>query len=176
MPMTPVPSPPWCLRLISELNAADERAIALTKGLAPGQLNWKPRPDQWSIGQCLEHLDVANRVYLPAIANSLGGRPSAVVEQITPGWFGRWFIRRYIDPSSVTRRVRAPKTIAPSAQVDPSVLDRFLGSNHEARDLVQRASHHDVNRIRFRNPFIPMLRRHLLQAERIKASRDFPGP
>jgi len=61
-----------------------------------------------------------------------------------------------------------------------------------ARDLIRRASRYDVNRIRFRNPFIPLLRftvgtgleivwrhqcRHLLQAERIKQAPTFPqGP
>lgn len=38
-------SPSWCRRLISELRAADARAIALARPLTPSQLNWKPRPD-----------------------------------------------------------------------------------------------------------------------------------
>ena len=52
------------------------------------------------------------------------------------------------------------------------------------RELVARAAGHDVNRLRFRNPFIPLIRftvgsgfeitskhedRHLLQAERVVA-------
>ena len=181
-------SPPWCLRLISELNAADERATALAKGLSPQQLNWKPRPGEWSVGQCLEHLCVANEVYCRAISNSLAGRPRAVAQDIRPGWFGQWFIRNYIEPSSGTRR-RAPKKIRPGAHVEPSVLDRFLISNRDAREVVYRASNYDVNRIRFTNPFIPVIRftvgtgleivskhqrRHLLQAERIRKSLEFP--
>jgi hypothetical protein len=54
----------------------------------------------------------------------------------------------------------------------------------------QVRSPYDVNRIRFRNPFIPVLRftvgtgleilsnhqrRHLLQAERVRESLEFPG-
>ena len=182
-------SPDWCLRLISELNAADERAAAVAKALTPQELNWKPRPGEWSVGQCLEHLYIANEVYLRAIANSLRGRPHAIVQDIASKWFGRWFIRHYIEPSSGTRRARAPKAITPGAQVDQSILDRFLDSNHEARELVHRAGNYDVNRIRFKNPFIPILRftvgtgleilvthqrRHLLQAQRIRQSFEFP--
>ncbi len=181
-------SPPWCLRLISELNAADDRATALAKALTPQQLNWKPRPGEWSVGQCLEHLCVANEVYCRAISNSLGGHPLTMVQDITPGWFGQWFIRNYIEPSSRTTRRRAPKKIRPGAQVEPSILDRFLNSNHSARELVHRARNYDVNRIRFRNPFVPVLRftvgtgleilskhqqRHLLQAERMRDSLEF---
>ena len=182
--------PPWCVRLISELNRADDRAAALARSLNPQQLNWTPAPGVWSVGQCLEHLYISNEVYLRPMSSSLEGRQPAVVQEITPGWFGRWFIRNFIEPSSKTKRGRAPKKIKPGAQVEPDILDRFLDSNERTRDLALRAGNYDVNRIRFRNPFTPLIRftigtgleiiskhqsRHLLQAERVRASPDFPG-
>jgi hypothetical protein len=124
-------------------------------------------------------------VYLPPISKALGGQPRAVVQDITPGWFGRWFMRRYIEPSPDTTKLRAPRTITPGAHVDPMILDRFLDSNRAARELVRRAGGYDVNRIRFRNPFVPVIyftvgtglqlisthqRRHLLQAEGVRPS------
>ena len=183
------PWPPWCLRLFRELNAANDRATTLAKTLTPGQLNWTPAPGVWSVGQCLEHLYVTNQVYLRPMSSSLEGRQPAVVHEITPGWFGRWFIRNYIEPSPKMRRVPAPRKIRPGARIEPDILDRFLDSNHRARDLVLRARNHDVNRIRFKNPFIPVIRftvgtgleiiskhqsRHLLQAERIREYLEFP--
>ncbi len=179
------------MRLISELNASDQRANELAKGLTPLQLNWKPSQGAWSVGQCLEHLRATNEVYLPAITASLAARPLLAVQAIAPGWFGRWFIRNYIEPSSESKRARAPKKIAPGSRVDPRILDLFLNSNQATRELVRRASSYDVNRIRFKNPFVPLLRftvgtgleivsihqrRHLLQAESVKQSLDFPGP
>lgn len=80
--MTDVRTPPRCRRLTSELEAANARATALAKTLTPAQLNWKPRPEVWSIGQCLEHLCVANEVYLPAVSSALAGRQPAPVEEI----------------------------------------------------------------------------------------------
>src|SRR4029077_7428732 len=44
-------APEWTVRLISELKAADSRAIAVANALTPQQLNWKPGPAQWSVGQ-----------------------------------------------------------------------------------------------------------------------------
>ena len=181
-------SPAWCLRLISEFNAADERAIALARGLSRQQINWKAHPATWSIGQCLDHLRISNDMYCRAISNSLEGRPVAVVQEIRPGWFGQWFIRNNIETSTETKR-RAPKKIEPVAEVEASVLDQFLVSNRNARELVYRARNYDVNRIRFTNPFIPLIRftvgtgleilwkherRHLQQAERIRKSPEFP--
>jgi hypothetical protein len=182
--------PPWCLRLTSELDAADARAIALAKGLTIAQLNWKPRPEAWSVGQCLEHLSISNEVYVAPMVESLGGPPTGSVDEITPGWFGRWFILTYIEPSTQRRRARAPTKIAPVAkQIDSSILERFIASNAKVRDVIARARSYDVNRVRFKNPFVPLIRftvgtglqivarhnhRHLLQAERVRQSSDFP--
>lgn len=174
--------PAWSIRLIAALEAADQRANNLSIGLNAHQLNWEPAPGVWSVGQCLEHLCIANEVYLSAISSSLAGQRISAVQEITPGWFARWFIRSYIEPSPKTKRANAPKKIVPGAKVERSVLDRFLRSNQAARELILRASNFDVNRIRFVNPFVPLLRftvgtgleivtrhesRHLLQAERV---------
>ena len=182
-------APPWCLRLIAEFNAADERAIALAKTLTPEQLGWTLRAGEWNVAQCLEHLCLASDAYLPAIASALADRQVSVVQEITPGWFGRWFIRNYIEPSARTKKASAPKAIAAGTQVDPAILERFLRSNAQAREIISGARSYDVNRIRFRNPFVPVIhftvgtgfeilskhqRRHLLQAERVRQAADFP--
>ena len=180
-------APSWCRRLTLELHGADARARAIAASLTPQQLNWKPDPAAWSIGQCLEHLCVGNEIYVRAMSGSLTGRPAAIVQDITPGWFGRWFIRNYIEPSPHTKRARAPKKITPGSNVDSNVLDRFVRSNDAVRDLMFLARNCDVNRIRFPNPFVPVLRftvgtgfeilskhqsRHLLQAERVKDAME----
>ena len=182
--------PAWAARMLEELDASDRQASAVARELSLEQLNWSPAPGQWSVGQCLDHLLKANQVYLPPIARALDGRPHAPVQEITPGWFGRWFIRTQIDPSTQRRRGRAPGKITPAQHVDRSVVDQFVRSNDSVRDLVRRASACDVNRIRFVNPFVPLVRftvgtglevvwrhqrRHLLQAERVKRSPGFPG-
>lgn len=176
------PLPAWCTRLIGELNANDERAAAIARPLSLAQLNWRRQPHEWSVGQCLDHLRVANEVYLPPIEAALAGRPRRVVGEITPGWFGQWFIRSYIDPSPVSKRAAAPRKIVPKSDVAADILEQFLRSNAQARDVVRRARDVDVNRVRFKNPLVPIIyftvgtgleivsrhqRRHLLQAERI---------
>ena len=187
----PIPTAPgWCGRLIAELGASDQRANHLLSGLSSQQLNWQPAPGAWGIGQCVEHLSVTNELYCAAIASALADQPVSAVEQITPGWFGRWFLRSFVEPSPHTKRARAPKKIVPASRVEASVLDRFLRSNQSVRELIGRAKDRDVNRIRFQNPFIPIIRftvgtafeiisgherRHLLQAERVRQSAGFPA-
>lgn len=180
--------PAWSLRLVSELDAADRRAESVGKALG-AVLNWQPRLGAWSIGQCMEHLRVANEVLVPAISVALDRRQHRTVDEIRLGWFSRWFIRTYIAPNPGGTRARAPKKIEPAKQVDPMVLEGLRRSNQAVRELIRRASDYDVNRIRYRNPFIPLLRftvgtgleiivkhqsRHLLQAEGVRQSAGFP--
>jgi hypothetical protein len=183
-------SPRWSRRLHAALDAADARAKKLAGGLTVEQLNWHAEPAIWSIGQCLDHLRVANVVYGRAIEEALTRPPTGPVDEITPGWFGRWFIRTQIEPSASTKKGKAPKKIVPMATVDATILDQFLKSNNASRQLLDRAQAYDVNRVRFVNPFVSMIRftigtgfeiltkhedRHLLQAERVKAHPNFPA-
>lgn len=174
---------------MAELDATDQSAKELFAKRTTEQLNWQPGPRAWSMGQCLEHLCITNEIYVPAISAALADKPDSPVQEITPGWMGRWFIRSFIEPSPVTKRASAPKKIVPSSHVELSVLDRFLRSNMGVRELIRNAGSYDVNRIRFINPFLPLVRftvgtglkiicghqrRHLLQADRVKQSPAFP--
>ena len=182
-------APAWSIRLAFELSANDQTAQTLAAGLTDGQLNWQPAPGSWSVGQCLEHLCITNEVYLTSISAALKEKPDSPVEQITPGRFGRWFIRSFAEPSPNSKRVPAPPKIRPAAHVDLAVLDRFLSGNKSCRELILRARGKNVNHIRFWNPFVLGVRftvgtgleiiasherRHLLQAERVRDSVNFP--
>jgi DinB superfamily len=182
-------APAWSVRLAFELSANDQTAQALAAGLTEEQLNWQPAPGSWSVGQCLEHLCRTNEAYLKSISAALKDKPDSPVEQITPAWFGRWFIRSFVEPSPNSKHVSAPPKIRPAAHVDLAVLDRFLSANKSCRELIVRTRGKNINRIRFWNPFVPGIRftvgtgleivtgherRHLLQAERVRDSVNFP--
>jgi hypothetical protein len=141
------------------------------------------------VGQCLEHLRKGNEQILPALCAALEGRPQRRVDEITLGWFTRSFIRAYLAPNPGGTRARAPKKIQPGKQIEDNALEAFLRSNRAARELARRAGNYDVNHIRYRNPFVPLLRftvgagfeiiakhegRHLLQAEGVRQSAGFP--
>jgi hypothetical protein len=174
---------------VAEFDASDQRAIALAHSLTVRQLNWKPGPGQWSVGQCLEHLAITNEVYGAPISEALATAPRGSAGEIHPGWFARYFIREFIAPNDKTRAT-APSKIRPVSDVDANILRRFLETSRAARELVERAKDVDVNRVRFKNPFVFWIRftigtgleilskheqRHLLQAERVRNASGFPA-
>jgi hypothetical protein len=182
-------APAWSIRLASELSANDQTAQKLAAALTDEQLNWQPTSGSWSVGQCLEHLCLTNEAYLTSISAALTEKPNSPVEQISPGWFGRWFIRSFVEPTPNGKRASAPAKIRPAARVDLAVLNRFLSGNKSCREVILRACGKNVNHIRFWNPFVLGVRftvgtgleiiaghqrRHLLQAERVRNSVNFP--
>ena len=180
--------------LLHELERLGEQAERLVSGLSDAQWVWQPGGGRaWSVAHCLDHLAKANTAYLGAMATGL----AAAIERgapprtgpIEPRWIARWFIATLEPPPR--RRLRAPRKIIPVLVADRGeVLGAFLRSQAEARSILAGAAHLDLNRIRFQNPFLPLVqvtlgaafmiiaahdRRHLWQAERVTQAAGFPG-
>jgi DinB superfamily len=177
--------------VLLQLDAAERQAAALIEDLDDERINWRPGPACWSIAQCLDHLSASSRTYLAAMregeaaARRRGWRRRG---PISPGGPSRWFIRQ-LEPSSRTR-AKAPRKIVPAQWVSKAEAgDEFARQQAQVRALLRAAADLDLNRARFVNPFVPLVRfslgtgflvlaahqrRHLAQAARVRRSPDFP--
>jgi hypothetical protein len=178
--------------VLQQLESSQQAAARLIAGVSCSQLNWQPNGGtSWSIWQCLDHLARTDRVYcqsmLEAIAHAKKrGKGTGV---ITPGWFGRWFIASQEPP--VGTRHRTVRKVRPGTEGDgQTALRDFADSHSEARRVMASWEHLDFNSVRFKNPFVPVLRftvgtglmiinahdrRHLWQAQRVKDCKDYPA-
>ena len=167
------------------LNARDAEARELVGGLGEAQLNWQPNGGAaWSIAQCLDHLARTNAIYTGALRNAVQ-RAAPVPRRgaIQPGRFARYFIRAMDAPAR--RKFKAPKKVLPEgSKTGEEILAEFLAAHQQTRSLVMECAELDLNRIRFKNPFIGFLRftvgtgllvmaahdrRHLWQARQVRA-------
>jgi DinB superfamily len=147
--------------VMDELDRSDEEARRLVAELSDGDLNWQPGGGTgWSVAQCLDHLGQINSVYTVALRTAVReADPKTMVRRgaIHPGWFGRWFIRELEPPPR--RKLKSPKSARPAAQKSgQEVLSAFIAAHNELRALIHEAHGLDLNRLRFRNPFIGVLR------------------
>src|SRR5713101_7654957 len=58
--------PPDLQAILDDLGRADADARRLIEGITSEQVNWQPRANSWSVGQCLDHLARANAIYAAA--------------------------------------------------------------------------------------------------------------
>ncbi len=175
--------------VLNDLARADTQARALVDGLDNAQINWQPRENAWTIAQCLDHLAKVNTLYTGALRSAiLNVKPGSVRRRspIRPGWFSRYFIKSMDAPPG--RKFRSPGKAIPDASMNrEEVLAGFLSSHDAIRSLISECGEIDLNKVRFRNPFIGILRftvgtgllvmmahdrRHLWQAREIRSALD----
>lgn len=188
-------APQWLTRtrtqLCNDFTDLDQQYSALYNRCSREQVLWRPADGVWSIAECLEHVAKGISQYVQPIRAAIakGAPPASNADYVfvPGGWFSAAFIKR-IGPQ-VTTKFKSPAKIRP-VSVDPERTFEELRRGHEEiQRLLAETAQLDLNRIRFRNPFIPVLRftvatgllvlaahghRHLLQAERVTEADAFP--
>ncbi len=179
--------------ILMQMRDSEEAASGLVAGVSEIQGNWQPQGGRgWSIWQCLEHLNLTNKVYSEALKEGLesadaNGRASTE-GGIKPGWFGSWFVSKVEPPPGIGVKTRPRAT--PGAKGDLGVaLAHFVESHADLREILEQWDSVDLNHVRYPNPFIPLVRftvgtglvianahdrRHLWQAQQVKEMSGYP--
>jgi hypothetical protein len=172
--------------LLNQLQQIRQRTNELVAGLTSEQLTRRPEPARWSIAECLAHLNITGRGYLPLIEDAIKqGREQKILGSgpFSPGALGR--LLKWIAEPPPKFRMRAPKAILPPTTItDPAqVVNDFMRLQDDWERLVRACDGLDLKKIKCKSPFagLPALRlsapipwmlaherRHLLQAEGVK--------
>jgi DinB superfamily len=173
-----------------QIENIEEDAQELTAPLDDTQFNWRPSPKQWSISECLAHLNVAAALDLPLLAEEIERGRAAGMTGHGPFRYGvvsRWFVGFMDAPPKF--RVKAPKIYSPPAGFTrDKVVPEFLSIHQRLLELVAKANGLDLARIKVASPAGPFKmslgqrfalvaahdRRHLWQAWQVRKHIDFP--
>src|SRR5512134_715017 len=93
---------------------ADETARRFGR-LSAAQVNWKPARNEWSIAQCLDHLVVAERPFVPIFEEIQAGRRRVRLRErmpLLPRLFGTLLITSLRPDTG--RKIRARPAFLPS--------------------------------------------------------------
>jgi hypothetical protein len=180
----------------AEMEANFRRAEAVASGLSREQFNWRPEAGRWSIAQCLSHLVVVNGQDLGPVAEAIRNAREKGITGAPPFRYGaisRWFVGSMEPP--VRHRSKAPKSYEPPPEADPkTTLAEYLRIGREMRGMVVASEGIDLAQAKTTLPALPPLlrsvvrmplgarfeliaahdRRHLWQAEQVRAHPDFP--
>lgn len=186
----PKPSHPHLKLLYHETIEILEEAAAIRLRHSDAQLTWSPKPGQWSIVQCIGHLNATADLYLPRIraatARAAGSPPDAPYRPSL-------IARKFIDALRPGTRFKL-KTFAafqPESQPDPATtFEAFQTKYTTLLALMGEASEVNINREKMASPATKLLRfslgeaiellvvhakRHLLQANRLSEHPAFPA-
>lgn len=164
-----------------------QKAITEWQMLPATTMQQSPAPGQWSMAQCLEHLNIYGRFYLPAIEKAIQqGKTKGhlAVANYSPGWLGAYFtnLMRPGAAGQLKSKMKAPKNAIPAAQPDArAMLAEFIDQQETMLKLLDSASLVHLERLRVPISLTPWIRlqlgdtfsfviahleRHVLQAGR----------
>ena len=176
--------------LVLQLQAASQEVPGLLGGLADDQFNWVTAPGRWSIGQCMEHLNITTERYLPVLSKAIAdgraaGRTSTV--PLTMGFLERWFLQLMEPPPRM--KAKSPKAFTATTSLPlEATVARWNGLQAKLDDCIRSADGLDFRRIKVRSQFGPISfslggtflillaheRRHLWQAREVRLDTAFP--
>jgi hypothetical protein len=178
--------------LVKELQTVAEDARKVFGGLSTAQLNWKPSEQQWSVGQCFDHLIVTNRCFFPDMERVAAGKyRSSLWGRVSPlsGFFAR-LILKALDPEK-GRKTKAPRVFEPAkSDVAADVIEQFATHQTELSTRMLATTGADLRGLKITSPVAAVAtysildayrivvaheRKHFEQAQRVTRAEGFPA-
>ena len=177
--------------MLDQLDAIKQEGEAIAAGVSDAQLNWQPGQGRWSIGQCLNHLNVGVTMVLPAFDQAIAAGRAQGQTSVGPfryGWFSRLAIASMEPPPRF--RMRTPmKKSAGTTHRAADVRSEFARVRAALAERMRQADGLDLARVRTISPVNRMIRlplgayfhfilahdrRHLWQARQVRNAPGFP--
>jgi hypothetical protein len=175
--------------LLRAFDDVEHEADDLVAPLDDEQFNWTPTRGRWSIAQCFDHLTLTNTAYLRVLTPACErARRAGLARSARPALSlpARWLVMLVEPPPRF--RLPAPGQTQPARRKHKAeVWPEFVRTNGHVKAFVQAHAGVDLTRARIRFPVLGHLRawtalclmaaherRHLWQAQQVRASNGFP--
>ncbi len=177
-------------KTIGQLQKISEDAQKTFGGLSGEQINWKPRAESWSVGQCFDHLIKSNEAFEPQFQEFASGRRKQTFWQnYSPltGFFGNFLLKSLKNDA---KKFKAPsKAIVPPSDIPADIIERFAAHQNELCEKLKTLDNFDWHKTVVTSPFLSLMtyrlgtafeiaveheRRHFRQAERVTKEANFP--
>jgi DinB family protein len=141
--------------LLQELRDTRARAEEVFNGRNPADLLRRPAEKRWSAAECVEHLSITNRAYLPRLSEAVGSlRQKNLVGhgKFRLDWNAR-LLKYWLEPPS---RLRLPTGAAfrPAGLLDPAaVLNAFQSIGRDLEEELANARALALDAEKIRSPF-----------------------
>lgn len=179
--------------LIIRLGEDVEKEFA---GLNEGQLFWNPSKGEWSIAQCLAHLNAFHRFYVPVFAervkNSRFQEPTDYF-QSSPLGNSTYLKVKLGKLNNVKRKLKSPKDYNPLVNKNlkiNGVVDDFFEYQKMLIEVLESAKNINIRKTKSSFSVRPIVKlrlgdafqyivfhceRHIEQARKVKALPNFPA-
>jgi hypothetical protein len=122
--------------------------IQLLQQKSTAELNQRPGPDSWSALECIEHLNIYDRFYLPEIGRRISQSKAGAEPVFQSGLLGNYFANMMLPKDKVTKMRTLKKTNPIYSTLDSTALDTFLNGQHILLELLDESRAVSLNKTR----------------------------
>lgn len=114
-------------------------------------LNYKQDASSWSILECLEHLNLYGRFYIPEIKNRISEQSRSLQkgkkeEVFKSGWLGNYFANSML-PKAKLNKMKTFQNMNPlNSKLDKTVIHEFVNQQAQMLQLLEDARKISLNR------------------------------
>ena len=147
--------------VIDGLESAQSRLRRLSDSLSEEKWNRKPAADRWSAAECVEHLNLTSRAYVPLIRDALA--EARLLRTPPPKRYKRdglgWFLALMIGPMRHIGKFRLGKVKTTEDFVPhpkggrEEILSEFVQLQSELISLARAAEGLAIDRVKIVSPF-----------------------
>jgi hypothetical protein len=170
----PDPLHPQLAPLAAELQTATDRARALAKRLDEEAFARRPAAERWSPAECVAHLNLTTRAFLPLIDEALargrasGRRPTGRYRRDLVGFL----LAQSLEPPHRFRMATTAPFVPSNVTSRDAVVGEFVVLQEELIHRVEQASGLDLNRLRLASAFNPRLKYNLFSCFSVLAAHE----
>lgn len=124
------------------------------KTFSAEQLNYRKSDNSWSMLECIEHLNLYGRFYIPEITKRLEeyAKNSFAKKQqniyFRSGWLGNYFAKSML-PKDKPNKMKTFQSMNPiHSKLEVSVIDEFITQQSELLQLLRKAETADLTKIK----------------------------
>jgi len=178
---------PQLERVVVEMDLATEKASVLVNRLTDGQFKERVDPNSWSVAECIVHLNLTSKEYLPlldealerAVLEGTTGKPNLKMDVM--GRMLKWSLEPPPRLKLKTTNQFQPQDIEPIGDI----LTTFANLQEQLKARIQKAANLAIDKVKITSPFnhrvkynlfsafqilVAHERRHLWQAEQVRTA------
>ncbi|HMJ08933.1 MAG TPA: DinB family protein [Pyrinomonadaceae bacterium] len=175
--------------IIAELEDIESAVRTDLAPLSVEQLNWRPSPDAWSAGQCLDHVIRSNESFFGEFDKlAAGTRTNSFWETWSPlsSLAGNFLVKSL---KADDKKVKTISKMTPPSEIDGAIVDIFLGHQTILAGKIRAVENTDWEKTVVTSPFLGLMtyrlsaglqaiieheKRHIRQAVRVTEAEGFP--
>lgn len=138
-------------QLLNELKNFTNENLEFVESLlniSDEKLNFRNSEKSWSILECLEHLNLYGKFYIPEISNRLKNSDTKPTEIFSSGIAGNYFAESML-PKENLNKMKTFKSMNPiHSDLDKRVLTEFIAQQKQMIHLLNDAENVNLNKVK----------------------------